>query len=685
MKHLFKIKLAFLMVFFIQVNVKAQVKIGANSAPAASAVLELESGTNKGFLGPKVALTSTTDVSTISSPATGLLVYNTATAGSSPNNVTPGYYYYSGSAWVSMNGASNIYVSNGTLTGNRSVFMGSNTLAFDTTTLFINPSTNRVGIGTSTPANALDVVGNVNVKASGITANTGLRLTPTSGNSSSGYSPFTIQNYAGKNVFLIQQEVGADSTSIFFYTDGLDNGATANQRMAIKRATGYIGIGTSSPATKMHIAGDGTSSWFNSAIMFDNTGSKGRKYSISSRSNGQLILGDENSSLIRLTIDSTGTTSIDGSTFTVDAVNNRLGIGTSSPANALDVVGNVNVRASGITGNTGLRLRPTSGNSSSGFSPLGLQNYAGNSIFTIQQEAGTDSTSIFFYTDGLDNGATGNARMVIKRATGYIGIGTTSPSYPLTVAPTVTPSNYSYAYLNNTATVSTATSSGPVSIYAAGRILCTEFNAYSDERIKNIKGLSSNQKDLELLKKIEITDYTMKDSISKGTLSYKKVIAQQVEQVFPQVVKQVKDFVPNVYQFTEGLKALGGNHYQATWKNPIMVQASATGKFKLYDDKGEVLVTVNSMNENSITFSCDRALVGVRVFLFGEEVNDFRSVDYEGLSTLNISATQALSKMIESQQKTIEKQQEAMLSQQKQIDELKSMIMSNSMEATAKK
>ena len=74
--------------------VLAQVGIGTTS-PDASAQLDVTSGT-KGFLPPKVALTATNSASPITNPATGLLVYNTATAGSSPNNVVPGYYYNSG-------------------------------------------------------------------------------------------------------------------------------------------------------------------------------------------------------------------------------------------------------------------------------------------------------------------------------------------------------------------------------------------------------------------------------------------------------------------------------------------------------------------------------------------------------------------------------------------------------------
>lgn len=75
----------------------AQVGIGTNS-PSSSAQLEVKS-TTKGFLPPRVSLTATNLASPITSPATGLLVFNTATAGTSPNNVTPGFYYYDGSKW----------------------------------------------------------------------------------------------------------------------------------------------------------------------------------------------------------------------------------------------------------------------------------------------------------------------------------------------------------------------------------------------------------------------------------------------------------------------------------------------------------------------------------------------------------------------------------------------------------
>lgn len=89
--------LAFFLVFL---NGNAQTGIGTTT-PSPSAKLEVASS-NQGFLPPRIALTATNAASPVTSPATGLLVYNTATTGTPPNNVAPGYYYWNGSAWVAV-------------------------------------------------------------------------------------------------------------------------------------------------------------------------------------------------------------------------------------------------------------------------------------------------------------------------------------------------------------------------------------------------------------------------------------------------------------------------------------------------------------------------------------------------------------------------------------------------------
>lgn len=70
-------------------------------APDASAMLDVSS-TNKGVLIPRIALINSTSSSPVTSPAISLLVYNTATA----SDVSPGYYYWNGTKWISLSGGS---------------------------------------------------------------------------------------------------------------------------------------------------------------------------------------------------------------------------------------------------------------------------------------------------------------------------------------------------------------------------------------------------------------------------------------------------------------------------------------------------------------------------------------------------------------------------------------------------
>ena len=82
-------------------NVTGEVGIGT-ATPNASALLDLTS-TSKGLLAPRLALTAKSGISSpVNTPATGLIVYNTTTAGNGSDAVTPGYYYFNGTIWTRM-------------------------------------------------------------------------------------------------------------------------------------------------------------------------------------------------------------------------------------------------------------------------------------------------------------------------------------------------------------------------------------------------------------------------------------------------------------------------------------------------------------------------------------------------------------------------------------------------------
>lgn len=121
---------------------------GAN--PNASAMLDIESS-NKGLLIPRIALTSTSDATTIPSPATSLLVYNTTTTG----GMTEGFYYNAGTAgtpvWTKFATTS---LGNGTAAGN-TIYWNGSAWVVNSANIYNNGA--NVGIGTTTPAYKLTI------------------------------------------------------------------------------------------------------------------------------------------------------------------------------------------------------------------------------------------------------------------------------------------------------------------------------------------------------------------------------------------------------------------------------------------------------------------------------------------------------------------------------------------------
>lgn len=87
--------LLLLVVFSLSMQLFAQTGIGTTS-PNPSAKLEIFAD-NKGFLPPRVLLTSATDNTTVPNAAEGLLVYNKGTLG-----LQAGYYYWNGANWATI-------------------------------------------------------------------------------------------------------------------------------------------------------------------------------------------------------------------------------------------------------------------------------------------------------------------------------------------------------------------------------------------------------------------------------------------------------------------------------------------------------------------------------------------------------------------------------------------------------
>jgi len=223
-----------------------------------------------------------------------------------------------------------------------------------------------------------------------------------------------------------------------------------------------------------------------------------------------------------------------------------------------------------------------------------------------------------------------------------VGIGTTTPTEARLVIkgqPALQrPANLGIIYLGTTTSgagniTDNATylnQSAYLSIFADKGIHSSFSLLSSDERIKKIVGRSDRGKDLQTLQEIEVTDYFYKDVYEHGLRPHKKVIAQQVERVFPQAVSRSTLVVPDIYEAAT---------FRDGWTS-LKTDLKVGDRVRLISESEEGLHEVLEVKGDSFRTAFQPA--GDKVFVYGREVDDFRSVDYDAISMLNVSATQQL-------------------------------------------
>lgn len=328
----------------------AQVKIGDNPTTINSnSLLELES-TDKGLLIPRLALSATNNAAPLAAHVAGMVVYNTATAGTSPNNVTPGYYYNDGSQWSLVASSSSMTLPQTTLSstttpaGTYSGQVAYNTSAAGGVSIgpvfwngsswqpissslepWYNASTSagatsntqniyqmgKVGIGTTNPTEALDLVGNFKFTGSFMPQNNAgisgqvLRSNGTGQNTNWAYLLYSSARQglyaaggtpATGDVYGIEQVSSAQSgtTPAFrLYSSGsvashiafgkYTTSTSFTEYMRINSSDGFVGIGNNSPQTKLHITGPSVSNVFDGLLLSNSSMASGSGVSHSSR------------------------------------------------------------------------------------------------------------------------------------------------------------------------------------------------------------------------------------------------------------------------------------------------------------------------------------------------------------------------------------------------------------------
>lgn len=223
---------------------------------------------NKGILVPRIGLTSVNDNITIVAPANSLLIYNTSTAGISPNNVRPGYYYWNGTKWISLSGGSG--GNDWGLQGNSGTVDGTNFIGTTDNVPFTIKVNNQKS-GYINPSFGLTFYGSqAGLNNVGSTANTAIGMyslyTNTTGasNTGVGYASLYYNSTGTSNAAV-------GNLALYSNTTGFSNTATGSQSM-MNNTTGFYNTGIGSSAMAANTTGNSNAAVGAFAMMFNTTG-----------------------------------------------------------------------------------------------------------------------------------------------------------------------------------------------------------------------------------------------------------------------------------------------------------------------------------------------------------------------------------------------------------------------------
>ncbi len=300
----------------------------------------------------------------------------------------------------------------------------------------------------------------------------------------------------------------------------------------------------------------------------------------------------------------------------VQSATGFVGIGTVSPTVRLEVKGSAKI---------GDRLTAGSANAKQ-FSVVGTGGY-------VFDSSGDTDGGLFSPGDGIVTLNTDNVERMRIGSTGNVSIGSnTTTEARLTVSGvgTIERGLGTHMLMGQYAQQAAGGWTEKASIYATNAVHALIFRAFSDERIKNILSRSDSEEDLRTLMEFAITNYTYKDTATHGSGISKKIIAQQLRKVYPQAVQKTTDVVPDI--FKKAPAADGWVTLDTDLKTGERVKLLAENTEGVYEvleiSPGKFRTAFNPRDKE--------------LFVYGREVRDFLTVDYEAIAMLNVSATQQL-------------------------------------------
>jgi hypothetical protein len=241
-------------------------------------------------------------------------------------------------------------------------------------------------------------------------------------------------------------------------------------------------------------------------------------------------------------------------------------------------------------------------------------------------------------------------------ADGVVGINTATPSNALFhVNGSTTNTQGPGTYFDTTATAiqNFGSASRNISIYGSSVIWANAaFISTSDQRIKNNICDISDSSALDTIRLIQPKRYGYVDTVARGGRNVFGFIAQQIESTIPDAITTGAEFIPNMYdrcQCTPGITT----HVTLETKDVSFIpQTDPSGneiptRIKFYDtaDK-EVIGTLHTIL-GTREFTIHETLPETDYFAYGQEVNDFKTLNKDAIFTVATAALQEVDRQLQ--------------------------------------
>lgn len=185
------------------------------------------------------------------------------------------------------------------------------------------------------------------------------------------------------------------------------------------------------------------------------------------------------------------------------------------------------------------------------------------------------------------------------------------------------------------------------SLYCAGSIRAPAYVAFSDVRIKKDFLEIDDTLALEKLRQLKPTTYRYKDKTRNTTDRVIGFIAQEVAEVLPNAVSRTHGILPNI-QCEASIEILSETDIKLILVEPLPIDHTITPESKLilktpkYEHMEFEVVSLESDTTIIIKGEdgYDKIKSETRVWVFGEEVNDFHHLDKNAIFTIATAALQ---------------------------------------------